>query len=213
MPTIKARIAQEMAALPANITTKSRPVSRAKLTEADAIPVREVEVVTEEEKRHDEQVRSKAPIPVNCFASFVDGPVTPISGVEVEADVLFGFLFAAERVILPEREPSALSCVRLSYEPFAERMIIEAASTSLWTAVAVQVKAPQDAGFTAMVPSQHARNAAMDGSLGHVPVGVADGGFWVGRHQMPRGIPTAGFPSRPLLRSWEARAVDRKSVV
>jgi len=207
MPTMENKLSP--ATLATEILAPRRPPRKARLTETDAVPVREVEIVTAEELRHESQVKRKAKPPTDCFVSSSSATDRRVVGVEIDSEVLFGFLSAAEKAIPSTKALPFLSNVRLGYEPDSDRMTVEAASTSLWTAVAVGVAKPGGAGFSAIVPARRARSAAnaMRQNFKTVPVGVSDGRFWIGKHCMPQTADQAIFPSRPLIRAWEARAV------
>jgi DNA polymerase III sliding clamp (beta) subunit (PCNA family) len=186
-----------------------RPAKKAKIEEVDAIPHREVEVVSKEEEKHQRQLEKKAKKPATCFTSSAAVSDRQIIGAEVDSEALFGFLSAAERVVPADKSQPILSSIKLSYEQGAERMFIEAASTNIWTAIALKAQPRGDRGFEVMVPARHARNAVntMRDSFRTVSVGVNDGGFWIGQHCIPSGGRVSDFPPRPLLRQWEARAV------
>ena len=189
------------------IVVVKRPQRKAKINEVDAIPVREVEVVSREEERHHQQIQKKAKKPAKSFVSSAAMTDRQIIGAEVDSEVLFGFLSAAERVV-PSDKRNPIS-IKLSYEHNAERMLIESASTTIWTAAAIKAAPRGDHGFEAMVPARHARNAAnvMRDSFKTLSVGMNEGRIWIGQHCIPGGGHPRDFPPRPLIREWEARAV------
>jgi len=183
-----------------------RPAKKAKIVEADAIPVREVEVVSDVDKRHGEQTQKKAKKPTSFFTEPTDS--RPVAGATADSESLFGFLSAAERIVPNNKSTPILSSVKLSLAAGASRLFVEAASTALWSVVALEVKPNTADGFTVMVPAKPAKNAASAARKSPgTAIGVSDGGFWIGGHCMPNGGKVEDFPGRPLLRSWEARAV------
>ena len=191
------------------VAVVKRPPRKVKIDEVDAIPVREVEVVSKEEERHQHQVQKKAKKPSASFISSAAMTDRQIIGAEVDSEVLFGFLSAAEKVVPSDKNSPILSSIKLSYEHNAERMFIESASTNIWTAVAIKATPRGDYGFEAMVPARHARNAAnaMRDSFKTLSVGMNEGRIWIGQHCIPGGGHPQDFPPRPLIREWEARAV------
>lgn len=202
---------EQLATIPRATETAivKRPPKKAQIEEVDAIPRAEVEVVSDIEQRHDRQVQKKAKKPSACFVSSSSMTDRQVVGVEIDSEVLFGFLSAAEKIIPSDKNFPILSSVKLTYEPGEERMFIEASSTAIWTAVAVKATPHGDSGFSVMVPIRLARNAvnAARAEFKSVSVGLSDGKFWVGQHCMPNGGRTEDFPGRPLLRAWETRAV------
>jgi len=185
----------------------TRPQKKAKITESDAIPVREVEVVSDVEKRHDAQTKKKAKKPEAFFTAA--SSVRQVAGAVVDGEVLFGFLSAADKVVPANKSMPILSSVKLSMEPASDKLFIEAASASLWTVVAMKASSNSPDGFSAMVPARLARNASNAARHGkkETALGVSEGGFWIGEHCMPSGGKVQDFPPRPLTRAWEARAV------
>lgn len=186
----------------------ARPKKKAKIEEVDAIPVREVEVVSKEEEKHRRQLEKKAKKPATSFVSSAAVLDRKISGVEVDCETLFGFLAASERAVPVDKNYPILSSVKLSYEANAERMFIETNSTNLWTAVAIKATPIGTDGFEVMVPARHARNAAntMRDEFRSVTVGMNEKNFWIGRHCIPSGGRVSDLPPRPVLRKWETRA-------
>lgn len=202
---------EQLATIPKTtaIEVIKRPLKKAKIQEADAVPYREVELVSKEEERHQRQIQKKAKKPSASFASSAALTDRQIAGAEINSEVLFGFLSAAEKIVPANKALPILSSIKLSYEPGAERMFIEAASTNIWTAVAVKALPRGDRGFEAMVPARHARNVvnAMRDHFQTIPIGLGEGAFWIGQHCIPNGGQPRDFPGRPMLREWEARAV------
>jgi len=186
-----------------------RPPKKAKIEMIDAVPHQEVEVVSAEEIRRDTQLKKKAKKPTSSFTSSGAVSSRQIVGVEVDSEILFGFLSAADKIVPVDKAHPILSSIKLTCEPGEDRMFIEAASGSIWTAVAVKTSVCGDVGFSKMIPARHARNAvnAVRNNFKTLPVGIDDGGFWIGQHCMPNGGKVEDFPGRPSLRTWEARAV------
>jgi len=194
---------------PTALVAPKRPAPKARIKLDDAVPRREVEVVSPEEIRREAQIQRKAKKPTASFTSSSAVSSRQIAGVEVDSEVLFGFLAASTKVVPSDKTLPILNSVKLSYEAGGDRMFIEAASSSLWTAVAVKTATCGVVGFEVMAPARMASSAvnAVRGSFPQVPVGLSDGGFWIGPHRMPAGGKVEDFPGRPVMRAWEARAV------
>jgi DNA polymerase III sliding clamp (beta) subunit (PCNA family) len=206
-----ATMEEQLAEIPKStaIAVIDRPERKAKIQESDAIPYREVEVLSKEEEKHQHQLKKKAKKPATSFVSSAALTSRQIIGVEVDSETLFGFLAAAERIVPVDKETPILSSIKLTHEPESERMFIEAVSTKIWTAVAIKVAPRGSQGFEVMVPARHAKNIvnAMRDSFKTVLIGMSDGGFWIGQHCVPGGGNPRDYPGRPLIRQWDTRAV------
>jgi DNA polymerase III sliding clamp (beta) subunit (PCNA family) len=202
---------EQLATIPQteSLAIVKRPQKKARVEEVDAIPRPEVEVVSDVELRHQKQTEKKAKKPTKSFVSSTASTNRQVVGADADGEVLFGFLSAAERLVPSSKNLPILSSVKFTYEAGEERMFLEASSATTWTAVAIKVVPQGDAGFSVMAPARHAANAANATRLDlkTTRVGISDGGFWIGNHCIPRGGKVEDFPSRPLLRAWEARAI------
>lgn len=187
-----------------NKEEKKRPV----ITEQDAIPLPEVEVVTEEEVRHEEQLRSKASPPEVFFHKAPEG-APGVVGADVNSESLLGFLAAAE-FIVGTKDQEVLSSVKVTYRPGDDpRLYLESSGTGIWGIVALKASSQSSEGFVAMMPLLHARNAVNSTSLDYktTTVGVHEERLCLGPTMIPFGGRVDGFPTQPVLRDWDARAV------
>lgn len=185
-----------------------RPEHRAYLNPDDAIPHQSVEVVTEEEKRHEEQARHRAAIPPEFFrrSAMIDPPLAP--GATVNCESLLGFLDAIGKILPVDSNYPILSSAKLWYEPTNGMLYIEAGSHAVWTAIALKVISGAPKGFTAMLPVQRAKNVlmALRDVAPAVVVGVDQHGICLGPHTVPFGGLIDDFPIQPVLGDWSARA-------
>ena len=206
MSTMEEQLAKQAPA--AALVAPKRPRKKAKLDLADAIPRPEVEVITATEERQAKQVEKRAPKPTKCFESERALSDRLVLGIELDAEVLFGFLAAVEKITPADKAYPILSSVRLTHEVGDAKLVIEAASNALWTAVAVTGVPHGDVGFSVMAPALQAKNVVnlMRQDFKTLPLGISDGGLWIGAHRLAYGGKPEDFPSRPLLRPWEARA-------
>lgn len=186
-----------------------KPSRRAHLSVDDAVPHREVEIVTEEEKRHDEQARRKADSPQEFFKSspVIEPPVT--LGAAVSCESLLGFLVAMEAILPPDANYPILSSAKVVYDPEEPpRLYLEAGSHAVWTVIALKAAPASKKGFTVVLPVRRAKNILMALRDTHptVVVGVDDQGIGIGPHTVPFGGPIDDFPAQPIVVDWVARA-------
>lgn len=188
-----------------------RPARRIHLTVEEAIPHRPVEVVTPEEERLEEQLRSKVEWGADFLrrAPIVEPSLAP--GIAVRLESLLGFLDAMERILPPEANYPILSSAKVTCPPASEAapvLYLEAGSHAVWTMVAIKGDASPEKGFTAMLPVRRAKNVlkALRDSHPQVVVGVDEHGVCIGSHTIPFGGGIADFPTRPVMKEWLARA-------
>lgn len=188
-------------------TVEQPPVVQ--IEEEDAIPRPAVEVVTDEEKRHDEQVRKKAAPPDTFFTSAAQRAEPRFPGAEVNSAALLGFLAAAEVIVSTNQDHPVLSSVKMTYQPGdPARLFLEAAGVNVWAVVAMGAVGQADRGFSAMVPLQHAKNAVNAIKLNYqsVSIGLNENRVCLGPNMIPYGGKVDEFPSQPVVRDFEARA-------
>jgi len=201
----------ELVQVAGEIALPSRPRPRFYLTSAEAIPHRPVEVVTDEERRYEEQLEPKAELPEDFFkAPRVDPPVAP--GFEVNLETLLGFLEAMGQILPPKSSYPILSSVKVWRPPTEEAgpgtLYLEGGSHSVWTLVAIRGHAMVEKGFTAMLPVRRATNVlkVLRDDCPKVVLGVDDHGVGIGPYTVPFGGDIDDFPARPTPMEWIARA-------
>lgn len=186
----------------------ARPPHLVRLHPEDAIPHRPIELVTEEEKRHEEQAKRKAETPDDFFkrAPVVELPLAP--GAAVSVETMLGFLDAIEKILPPDTNYPILSSAKIRFQPGESRLIVEAGSHSVWTAIAIKATSTTDKGFTAMLPVRRAKNVlkAVRDAGPTVVIGVDEGGVCIGPHAVPFGGLIDDFPAQPVVNEWSARA-------
>jgi hypothetical protein len=179
----------------------------AMISEEDAIPHPAVEVVSDEERRHQEQMRPKAKVPETLFRTPADPPL--VAGAEVDCSVLLGFLNAFEEVSARDCFNPILSAAKIAYEadPPA-RLLVEAFGTNLWAMASLDAVAKGVEGFVALVPIRRAVNVlkALQDRADEVVVGVDHMGVGMGPYRVPFAGKVADFPVAPAIRDWEVRA-------
>lgn len=191
------------------IVPVSRPSRKAHIEEEDAIPRRPVEVVTEEEKRHEEQVRHKAAKPESFFENAPRASASRGPGAEVTSEVALGFLAAMEKIVPNDNTYPILSSVKLSYRAGSDdRLYIEAHSTNVWTIAALEAKGRDSKGFIAAAPLRRSKNVlrALSDQYKRLVIGVDEVGVCIGPNRVPFGGRAEDFPSPPVVLDWEARA-------
>lgn len=185
-----------------------RPPHRARLTADQARPFRPIELVSDEERRHDEQTAHKAELPKDFFKKVpvMEPPLVP--GATVNLESLLGFLAAMEMILPPESNYPILSSAKITYEPATAKLFIEAGSHAVWTVVALQVISGTDKGFTAAMPISRAKNVLLSlrDLAPTIVVGVDDHGVCLGPHTVPFGGMIDDFPDQPEIHDWVARA-------
>jgi DNA polymerase III sliding clamp (beta) subunit (PCNA family) len=181
------------------------PPKKAKIDTQDAIPRAEVEVVSKIEAKHSEQLKKKAKAPARSFTAPTVLSNREVFGAEVDAEALFGFLSAAAEIT---EKKGPLSNIKLAYQPGADKAFLEAAGFDIWTVVAMAATPKGAQGFELLVPVRQARNAAnlTRDDFKRAQLGFDADGFWLGQHCLQPGGEVADFPSRPVLRQYEARA-------
>jgi len=196
---------------PADPAAVEMPRPQAWLSVEATIPHRAVEVVTPEELRHEEQVRSKVELPDEFFkrAPIIEPPLAP--GITVDLETLLGFLAAIETILPPDTSYPILSSAKVwtSAGPDDEpELYLEAGSHAVWTMVAISATAPAPRGFSAMMPVRRAKNVlrALRDDYPKVTVGVDEHGVCLGPRSVPFGGAQEDFPSRPVVNEWTARA-------
>lgn len=189
------------------VTTTPRVERKARITEEDAISYPETEVVSAEEQRHGEQVKSRAKAPETFFKKAPEG-VPGFPGADVASQVLLGFLAAAEQLVPVSESCPILGCVKVTYRG-TDRLYIEANGSDIWALVAIEATSSGDEGFVAMMPLRHAKNAVNAIRLNYksVRVGLSEDKLCLGPIMVPYGGKVDDYPAQPTLRDWEARAV------
>lgn len=197
----RALVRQEEAIDPRRIPHRSRLPD-------DLTPRRPVEVVTEEEVRHESQASRKASLPSDFFrrAPRVEPPLVP--GATVSLESLLGFLAAMEAILPPDSNYPILSSTKIWYEPGGSMLFLEAGSHAVWTVVALKVSSGTNKGFQAMLPVQRATNVltAIRETYPQITIGVDEYGICLGPHTVPFGGLIDDFPDQPVLGDWVARA-------
>lgn len=195
----------------ADPTSVEVPRSHAWLTVEATIPHCAVEVVTPEETRHEEQVRSKADLPSDFFkrVPIIEPPLT--TGITVDLETLLGFLAAIAAILPPDSNYPILSSAKLwtTAGPDDEpELYLEAGSPSVWTMVAISSTSPAPRGFSAMMPVRRAKNVlcGLRDDYPKVTVGVDEHGICLGPRSVPCGGNPEDFPARPVMNEWTARA-------
>jgi DNA polymerase III sliding clamp (beta) subunit (PCNA family) len=181
---------------------------RVHIEESDAVPRPAVEVVTEEELRHQEQVKAKAKAPETFFERAPEG-VPEFPGADVNSETLLGFLAAAEQMVSTNRTHPILSSVKVTYRAGeSSKLYIEASGTDLWSVVAVDATSSSSTGFVTMMPLRHAKNAVNAIRLNYktVTIGMNEDKLCLGPTMVPYGGKIDDFPPQPVLRDWDARA-------
>jgi hypothetical protein len=183
------------------------PPRRAQLPD-DVVPRPEVEVVSPEDERTEEQRRAKAAPPKDFFKSIpiVKPPLAP--GASVALETLLGFLEAAEKILPPAANYPILSSARVRFDNGDHpRLIVEAGSHSVWSAVAIAAEKTTDDGFQAIMPVRSAKNIlrALRETNKKVVIGVDAGGVCIGPHAVSFGGRVDDFPAEPVLLDWAAR--------
>lgn len=202
----------ELMQVAGELALPARPRPRFYLTSAEAIPHRPVEVVTDEERRYEEQLEPKAELPEDYFykTSRVDPPIAP--GFEVNLETLLGFLEAMGQILPPKSSYPILSSVKIWRPPVEETgdgtLYLEGGSHSVWTLVAIKGHAQVEKGFTAMLPVRRAANVlkVLRDDCPKAVLGVDDHGVCIGPYTVPFGGDIDDFPARPTPRDWIARA-------
>lgn len=179
---------------------------KAQIAVEDAISRPEVEVVSGEELRHHEQVKSKAPAPETFFNKAPEG-VPGFPGADVSSVVFHDFLAAAEFMVPDSDACPILSSVKVTYKG-GERIYVEAMGGGLWAVVAIEATPSGGDGFVAMMPLRRARSAVNSVRLNYkvLRVGLSEDKLCMGPVMIPYGGRVADFPAH-LTYAWETRAV------
>lgn len=181
----------------------------AELGAGDVIPMRAVDLVTEEDKRYEEQLKPKAALNPEFMrrAPIVYPPLAP--GATVNCESLLGFLTAIEMILPPQSNYPILSSAKLVYHQDGDRLYLEAGSHAVWTLVAIKAQPTiGNRGYTVVLPVQRARNVltALRDLYPSVVVGVDELGVCLGPNTVPFGGPIEDFPAQPVMDEWLARA-------
>jgi hypothetical protein len=194
-------------AIPSSHTTIVRVPRKARITEEDAIPRPEVEVVGEEELRHKDQVEKKAKAPETFFKKAPEG-VPGFPGADVDTRVLRDFLAAAEMIVPENKDFPILSSVKVTYCG-GDRLFLEASGGDLWSLVAIEATSSGGEGFETMVPLRRAKNAVNAVKLNYqtIRVGLSESQLCLGPMMVKYGGKVEDFPVKPEFRDWDVRAV------
>jgi hypothetical protein len=187
---------------------RALPSKHVHLDLEDAVPRPKVEVVSEQEKRHEEQLRPKAEPPEAFFknAPIIKEPLAP--GVTVPRKTLEGFLAAFEEITQHGTAYPIMANAKVttSVDP-AQKVFVEAASPNVWAVVAIKTSQEIEAGFSVMLPIGRSKNVlAAIPEYENITLGVTDEGVCLGPNIVPFGGRVEDFPARPLVREAAARA-------
>jgi len=168
-----------------------------------------IEVMTDEDKRHEDQLNNRAETPKEFFKRIprVEPPLLP--GASVKCETLLGFLAAMEKILPPESNYPILSSAKVWFEPGIQpRLFLEGGSHAVWTAIAIDAEQTTDKGFTAILPIRQSKNIlqALRDTHEKVVVGVDSNGIALGPHTVPFGGMLDDFPTQPVIPEWIARA-------
>lgn len=173
-------------------------------------PHPEIEVVTEEEKRHEEQLRSKAETPREYLKTAPAARPALTQGASVSCKTMLGFLEALETILPRGTGNPSLEAARVWFdENDPERLFIEASTGSVWSTVAVKAKQAGDTGFSMIMPVRWARNVlrAVREKNELIVIGADDLGVCIGNYTIPFAARAEEFPTSPAIGAWIARAV------
>jgi len=187
----------------------AKKTTKKSATPQDFRPSRSVEVVADEDIRAEEQRAPKTEIPKSFFDTIPKIREPLAVGARVSLETLLGFLEAAERVLPPGNDYPILSSARLRFDNVdVPRLIVEAGSHSVWTAVVIEAEKTTDDGFQAVMPVRPAKNVlrALRNTQQKVVVGVDEYGVCIGPHTVNFGGTVEDFPCEPVLKPYEARA-------
>lgn len=188
------------------VPKRTLPADRVHLNLEDAVPRPKVEVVSDEEKRHEEQLRPKAAPPEAFFknAPIIEPPLAP--GATVQCKTLLGFLAAFGEILSKDVSLPILSSAKVTAAE--KKLFLEVSSPNVWTVVVIKTEQETETGFTTMIPVERSKNVlkSLIGEYKNVTLGVGKEGVCLGPNMVPFGGKVDDFPGQPLLRDADARA-------
>lgn len=191
-----------------SLVATKKPVRRTRLPD-DAGSRPETEAVSPEDERTEKQRKPKAPPPKDFFKS-IPAVKPPLAlGAAVNLETLLGFLEAAESILPPNSNYPILSSARIRFDNGdPPRLIVEAGSHAVWSAVAVAAEKTAGDGFQTVMPVRSAKNIlrALRDTNKKIVIGVDEGGVCIGPHAVAFGGKVQDFPTEPVLSEWVARA-------
>lgn len=191
------------------VQKRTLPAKYVHLDLENAVPRPKVEVISDEEKRHEEQLKNKAPPPEAFFkdAPPIREPLAP--GVVVPCKTLHGFLSAFEEITTNGTVYPIMENAKVTASAGEEKKVfLEASSPAVWTVVSVKAKNELEAGFSMIMPIGRSKSvlSSLIGEYENITLGVTDDGVCLGPNLVPFGGRVEEFPQRPQLRDADAKA-------
>jgi DNA polymerase III sliding clamp (beta) subunit (PCNA family) len=180
------------------------------IDEDEAIPHPDVEIISAEEERHREQLKDPPPPETILEAT---PPVRPsmVPLIEADAELLLGFLAAAELPSLEDGTPPVAGLAKMSFFPAngsdKPRLFLEAANASVWMGVSMSVHGGGADEHSSVLPIQRAIGVLrrIRTQYNSVYIGMEKEQINFGAYSIPYGGLLENFPNRPPVLIGEVR--------
>ena len=184
------------------------PASHPQLRADEVCPRPDVEVLTDEEKKQQEQLRDVPP-PTAIFDRQTRSPESLVGHLGVNTEALLGFLSALS-IIAPDG-PDLVRAVKMSYmsTEHGPRLGLEAASPTTQAYVLMKTDGESVSGFSVLLPLQRSINVlrALRGEYSTILIGLDNEMVHLGPLSISPAGSVSDFPERRPIYNVEARAV------